>query len=75
MGNKAVGGLAEKAVDTQVGGDTWCPDMGIKIRLLCFGGLYIFGKCQSLPLNLFNLISYLCFFKRTLYGVYRVYWT
>ena len=44
MDNLMTGKVAEKAMDSQVGKDTWCPDLGIKVRVICFLGCYIFGK-------------------------------
>ena len=43
MTNSLTGKVAEKTMDSQVGKDTCCPDLGFKTRVICFLGLYIFG--------------------------------
>ena len=39
-----MGKVAEKSLDNKVGKDTCCPDLGIKTRVACFLGMYMFGK-------------------------------
>ena len=43
MSNSLTGKVAEKTMDSQVGKDTLCPDLGIKVRVACFLGMYVFG--------------------------------
>ena len=45
MTNSLTGKVAEKGLDNQVGKDTCCPDLGFKVRVICFLGMFIFGKC------------------------------
>ena len=47
MSNSLTGKVAEKAADSQVGKDTWCPDMSFKIRMICFLGIFTFGMCAT----------------------------
>ena len=44
MSSSLTGKVAEKSLDSKVGKETCCPDLGFKIRIICFTGLYIFGK-------------------------------
>lgn len=45
MSSSLTGKVAEKSLDSKVGKETCCPDMGFKIRIICFLGLFVFGKC------------------------------
>ena len=45
MNNSLTGKVAEKGLDNQVGKDTCCPDLGFKVRVISFLGMFIFGKC------------------------------
>ena len=52
MGNSVTGKVVEKAADNQVGKDTMCPEMSFKIRMICFLGMYVFGKLSDSPLQI-----------------------
>ena len=52
-----MGKVAEKSLDNKVGKDTCCPDLGIKTRVACFLGMYMFGKFQRGDSNLIVLFQ------------------
>ena len=61
MNNSLTGKVAEKGLDNQVGKDTCCPDLGFKVRVISFLGMFIFGKLiEPFPLwssLIFKLIN------------------